>query len=215
MAVPYNRAVINRALLGFAALSFATVSHANLLYTFDSDNQGWRQADFNPVTLVLTDLGPASWNAAGHIEGPDFASWAFHISPLLAGGFGGATEIRFDYSAAFADAQAYPFIVLASATGAIYQEVAPPADGQFHPYAFDLTTVGSWKYGDNGGLRNATMGDIASVLGGLQRIGINADVASGGDFTRVDNVQLTAVPEPATMAALGLGVAALIRRRRR
>lgn len=206
---------MNRILFGLAALTVATVSQASLLYTFDTDNQGWRQADFNPVTLTLTDVGPATWNPAGHIEGPDFAGWAFHTSPLLAGGYGLATEIRFDFSADFADVQAYPFVVLASANGAIYQEVAPPADGQFHTYAFDLTTVGTWKYGDLGGLRNATMGDIASVLGGLQRIGINADVASGGDFTRVDNVQLTAVPEPATTAALGLGVAALMRRRRR
>jgi hypothetical protein len=206
---------MNRLLLGLVGLSVTAVAQANLLYTFDTDNQGWKQADFNPATLTLTEVGPATWNPAGHIEGPDFAGWAFHVSPLLAGGYGLATEIRFDYSADFADAFAYPFIVLASGTGAIYQEVAPPADGQFHTYAFDLTTVGSWKYGDNGGLRDATMGDIANVLGGLQRIGINADVASGGDFTRVDNVQLNAVPEPATMAALGLGIAALLRRRTR
>lgn len=203
-----------RTTLILSALAIASAVHANLTYSFDADNQGWRQADFNPSTLVLTDLGPATWNAAGHIEGPDFAGWAFHTSPLLSGGFGASTEIRFDYSAASADAQAYPFVVLASATGAIYQEVAPPADGQFHTYAFDLTSVGTWKYGDVNGLRAATLSDISAVLGGLQRIGINADVASGSDFTRVDNVQLTAVPEPATMAALGLGVAALMRRRR-
>lgn len=204
-----------RTLLVVSALTLVSAAHANLTYTFDSDNQGWRQADFNQSTLVLTDLGPATWNAAGNIEGPDFAGWAFHTSPLLSGGYGGATEIRFDYSAAFADTQPYPFVVLASATAAIFQVAIPPADGQFHTYAFDLTTVGTWQYGDANGLRAATLSDISSVLGGLQRIGINADVASGSDFTRVDNVQLTAVPEPATVAAVGLGVAALIRRRRR
>lgn len=204
-----------RTLLLVSALTLVSVAHANLTYTFDSDNQGWRQADFNPSTYVLTDLGPATWNAAGHIEGPDFAGWAFHTSPLLSGGFGGSTEIRFDYSAAFADTQAYPFVVLASATAAIFQVAIPPADGQFHTYAFDLTSAGTWQYGDANGFRAATLGDISAVLGGLQRIGINADVASGADFTRVDNVQLTAVPEPATMAALGLGIAALMRRRRR
>lgn len=205
---------MNRIGLGVATFVLATAAQANLLYTFDADNQGWRQSDFNPTTLELNDIGPATWNAAGYIEGPDFAGWAFHTSPLLSGGYQLATDIRFDFAADFADVQAYPFVVLASASGAIYQEVAPPADGQFHSYVFDLTTAGSWMYGDVNGLRSATMTDITSVLGGLTRIGVNADVASGADFTRLDNVQLTAVPEPATMAALGIGLASLMRRRR-
>ena len=36
-----------------------------------------------------------------------------------------------------------------------------------------------------------------------------------GDYIGIDDVQYTAVPEPATMAVLGLGAAALLRRRRR
>lgn len=196
------------------ALGLASAGRANLIYTFDTDNQGWRRADFNPSTLVLTDLAPATWNPAGFIEGPDFAGWAFHLSPLLSGGFGLATDIRFDYAADFADTQAYPFIVLSSGTAAIYQELAPPPDGQFHPYLFDLTSATGWRYGDVNGLRAATLADIGVVLNGLQRIGVNADVASGVDFTRLDNVQLTVVPEPATLMVVGLGVAALVRRRR-
>jgi len=44
--------------------------------------------------------------------------------------------------------------------------------------------------------------------------GNGAGLAAYGD-ARIDNYGINAVPEPATMAALGLGVAALIRRRKR
>lgn len=196
------------------ALGLVSAGRANLVYTFDTDNQGWRRADFGASTLTLTDIGPATWNPAGYIEGPDFASWAFHMSPLLSGGFGLATDIRFSFATDFADNQAFPFIVLSSGTAAIYQELAPPADGQFHPYFFDLTSATGWRYGDVNGLRAATLADIGVVLNGLQRIGVNADLASGADFTRLDNVQLTVVPEPATLMVVGLGLAALVRRRR-
>lgn len=54
------------------------------------------------------------------------------------------------------------------------------------------------------------------------RVGFNYLVTNGGpsgansDFIGIDDVAYTAaVPEPATMAALGLGVAALLRRRRK
>lgn len=57
--------------------------------------------------------------------------------------------------------------------------------------------------------------------GGTGRFAFNYNVTNGGpsgansDFIGIDDVQYTAVPEPATMAALGLGVAALLRRRRK
>lgn len=192
----------------------AAASQASLIYTFDTDNQGWRQSNFNQVTLALSDVGPASWNAGGYIDGPDFADWAFHTSPILSGGYAGATSISFDFSTDVTDGQPYPFIVLASATEAIFQSPILPGDGLFHPYSFDLTSPANWVYGNGSGFRPATNADITNILTGLQRIGINADIISGADYTRVDNVRLNAVPEPMTLAVLGLGCASLLRRRR-
>lgn len=213
--VPYTEIMSLRVFFGLTSICLVGAAQADLLYTFDSDNQGWRQSDFNSSTLLLTDIGPASWNSGGFIDGNDFTNWSFHTSPVLSGGFTGATEIRFDYSADFADAQAYPFLVLASSSAAVYQVSAPPADGLFHTYSYDLTNSATWFYADSGGQRAATMADISAVLAGLERIGINADPMTGADYTRVDNVRLTSVPEPASMLAVGLGLAVVLKRRRR
>jgi hypothetical protein len=59
------------------------------------------------------------------------------------------------------------------------------------------------------------------TVGGTGRFAFNYNVTGGGpsgnnsNFIGIDEVAYTAVPEPATMAALGLGVAAMIRRRNR
>lgn len=80
----------------------------------------------------------------------------------------------------------------------------------------NLTTSGypnAWtQYTINiSGLGGPTSGQFA----------FNYNVPNGGpsgansDYIGIDSVQYTAVPEPATMAALGLGAAALLRRRRK
>ena len=205
--------LIRRGLLAVGAVAAAACSHA-LLYTFDTDNQGWRQADFNQSTFVLTVVGPSTWTAPGQIEEGDFAGWAFDISPNLAGGYQGSAALQFDYSADATDNFAYPLVVLAAPTAAIYFEQIPIADGTYHHYNYSLTDPTGWKYADAGGFRAATQADIDNVLTSLVLIGIDADTLSGADHTRLDNVQLGAVPEPITFVALA-GMAALVRARKR
>lgn len=65
----------------------------------------------------------------------------------------------------------------------------------------------------------ATVSGLSGPTSG--RFAFNYNVPSGGpagansDFIGIDTVAYTAVPEPGTMAALGLGAAALLRRRRK
>lgn len=66
---------------------------------------------------------------------------------------------------------------------------------------------------------NATITGLGGPTSG--RFAFAYQVPNGGpsgansDFIGIDSVQYTAVPEPATIAVLGLGAAALLRRRRR
>lgn len=201
-----------RSIFGFLLLmGVAATSSANLIsYQFNSDTEGWRRGDFNSSTLVLTDLGGATWNSGGYIDGDDFSSWAFHLSPILNQNLSSATSIAFDYSSAASDGP-YPFLVISSGTAAIYQIAAVPADGQFHHYSYDFTP-GTWQYSNGVDFRAATAADISGVLAMVKEFGVNADQISGSDYTRLDNVAL--VPEPASLLALTLGLAGIAKRRR-
>ncbi len=197
--------------LGVIALA-GTASAQMLNYTFDSDNQGWRQGDFNNSTIVLTDIGAATWNSGGYIDGGDFAGWAFHLSPVLTGSYLGATSIKFDHSTSGAGGP-WPLLVLTNGTEAIFRQHNHTTLTNFVSYDYSLTDATGWLYGNGGPIQAATLTNINNVLAGLTRIGINADIASGADYTRVDNVQL--VPEPATMTILALAGIAAARRKRR
>lgn len=192
----------------FVGASFAKADLLN--YHFDADNEGWRRGNLNISTLTMNDVGAATWNSGGYIDAPDFASWSFHLSPVIATNMSSATRIEFDYSSRASDGP-YPFVIFSSGVGAIYQTTTVPGDDQFHHYSYAFTP-GTWQYSDGVTFRVATATDIASTLTNLQQFGINADQQSGPEYTRLDNVVL--VPEPATVAVIAIGLLALARRRR-
>lgn len=182
-----------------------------LTYNFNTDAQGWRRGDLDATHLTMTDVGAATWNAGGFIDADDFAAWSFHLSPLIQQNFSGATRIEFDYSSQFSDAP-YPFLIINSTNGALFQVAQVPADNQWHHYSYDFTP-GTWQFVDTSGTRVATATDIANTLADFRQFGVNADQQSGPEYTRLDNIVV--VPEPMSMVAMGIGLAFLGRRRRK
>ncbi len=200
-----------RLISALAVLGMGISAQANLLaYTFDSNNQGWRRGDLDPIHLLMNDVGAATWNAGGYIDADDFANWSFHLSPVIAQNFSSATRIEFDYSSQFSD-EPYPFLIINSQTGALFQVAQVPADGLFHHYSYDFSP-GTWQFVDSSGSRLATATDIASTLADFEQFGINADQQSGPEYTRLDNIVV--VPEPMSIAAMMLGLAFLAKRRK-
>ena len=200
-----------RCVLGISLLLFgASIANADLLtYHFDSGNQGWRRGDLDPAHLVMNDVGAATWNAGGYIDAPDFATWSFHLSPVIASNMSSASRLEFDYSSAASDG-AYPFVIFSSGSGAIYITTSVPGDGQFHHYNYDFNP-GTWLYSDGVTFRVATANDISFTMGNLQQFGVNGDQQHGPEYTRLDNVVL--VPEPMSIIGLSVGLLALARRK--
>lgn len=80
----------------------------------------------------------------------------------------------------------------------------------------DFSLIGSYESSTDQGWVNQTFGvSLAAAtptyIAFRYTIG---DVATAGNYLGVDNVSITAVPEPATTLLLGLGLAGLIARRR-
>lgn len=203
-------------LAALAAVAGSAIA-APFNFTFDADNQGWRRADFNSTAVSLSDVGAATWNAGGFIDGDDFAGWAFHMSPLFVGDqtdLIGQT-LEFAFRTDFAGGTE-PFVVFRSAAGAIYRTASWTGSPNFVNYSFVIGVGQGWLYTNGGGTSSAaTAADFQSVFSGLQRLGITADVASGTDYTALDNVRAGVIPEPATMGLAGLALAAFARRRMR
>lgn len=201
-----------------AAASFAAES------TFDVNADGWQtcNVDFGFGPTLAEDFTPANYRATegnppGSIAvGDSLGGWGFFAAPSKFLGdqsttFGGA--LSFDTYSTSSDGVVYPSAILTSGTTALFALSAPPA-ATWTNVSISLTGA-AWSL--SSGLGGAPIADslLQSVLSNLDGIYIEADwLTQPTETTGLDNVRLSSVPEPASMVALGLGLAALLRRRK-
>lgn len=192
----------------------AASAKADLFDAFDSGNGGWTVADVSPTTLEVLDEAPAGWRD-GRLEATEFGSGLFVFrAPKayegdLSGYYGGS--VGFTLSDASRDGVPYPNLLIRG-NGFAMAYVTPPPSATGTAYIIPLTEAG-WIGLD---LRPVGKAQFQNALANVDRFGINADWATRtADVTTLDDVRVVApVPEPATLAALGLGLAAFLRRRR-
>ncbi len=184
--------------------------------TFDADDEDW------VCVSTLGNWWPATWsstggNPAGHIYGSDQDTGAF--------GFGAPTKFVGEKSEAYG--QAFTFDIRTNvqnpAGGWVGLEgnggvqivcdyPTPAGPNVWYSRGVLLSEADDWFYVDSG--LSVTHDDMVAIMGDLEGLAIAAEFKDGFDETsRLDNVFM--MPEPATLALVGLGAAGLFARRRR
>jgi hypothetical protein len=191
---------------------------------FDADDNGWREGDFTGGNSTH----PLVWDADGHVVATDsYGQVAGFLAPsaylgdqrLARGG-----TLSFDLASDFPVVpDRLPYVTLRRDGVLLFgllTDMGPTAT--FRRFSVGLRPENFFLGNpeDGPGAAPATDALFAQVLGKVTQLSIRADVASGRDMARLDNVVLTAgapVPEPSTWATmvLGLGLGGTLLRRSR
>lgn len=189
-AGPYNAESGTGSALGFHATTSTYSSPAGNGSAKSFSSNGWSVGDyyqFKASTVGYEKIG-ISFDQTGSATGP--ASFGLSYS---------TDGTNFTQFAKYT-------VLLNGATGLLSWSPANGVQSGYHN-SFDLSSVTAL----NG------KSTVTFRLIDLSTTSINGGTVASGGTDRVDNVTITgtqAVPEPASMVALGVGVAAMVRRRR-
>jgi hypothetical protein len=198
------------ACLGLFAVSLSS-AFASVESRFDTDAEGWLGVNlaFPSLNVLSTDV--PTW-VSGTIRVVENGSglYVFGAPSAYLGNkseyYGG--ELSFDLASATSDGIAYPTVMLRGNGVVLYTSLAAPSPS-LQRYATRLNE----SFWFNGLGQAATAAEFHTALSNLDSLGILADWTSATvDTTTLDNVVMT--PEPATMAALALGLIMLRKRRK-
>ncbi len=211
-----------------SAMANFTLSGAVIgVSTFDTDDEGWTVGEFLPPPIA--PVPPTHVNAGGNPDGfirtgdIDFGNWNGYLAPAAFLGSWtaiGVTSVSYDTRVNIADATPYAFLIVESGAIQISMFGPAPALDVWTHYSFQTVSEAGWFYTGNGSTPGApvTAGDFATVMGNVTALRISSDWSSTpDDQVDLDNVRLAELPEPASIALVGIGLVAgsLIRRRRR
>lgn len=126
--------------------------------------------------------------------------------PNASPGFGSFTGTLDDVTGAITLTGSFSGLVAPATAAHIHGPALPGVNG---PVILPLT-VSNATAGTVTGNGVFTPTQVANLLSGLHYVNIHTGAFPGGEIRG----QITAVPEPGTMAALGLGAVALLRRRK-
>ncbi|WP_269539871.1 laminin B domain-containing protein [Cerasicoccus fimbriatus] len=209
-------------LLFSAGLALAGVhGHAiSISSTFDTDADGWMQSNGDSASQVLWQA--TGGNPGGNILYDEAANGGVDRMSAPAKFLGDRSAyvggtLSFDWQT---DNLSSPTnfnddVELTGNGMTIRYDLSSPTLGEWSTTVIDLTAGAGWLV-DTTGIAPTSV-EFANLLGDLTQFTILTDFNSGVENPRFDNITLTAVPEPSTVAAL-LGATALlavmVRRRR-
>jgi Laminin B (Domain IV)/PEP-CTERM motif len=216
---------IYRLLFAASILAIGFAAKAQIS-TFDSVDDGWTVTSFaNPNANDFSIVSSSSvvYNASGGNGGgyisktdPDTGDFYFIAPNAFLGNKAGATTLSYDLIyAGTPDYQTHDVILVGTAKKLIYRANPNIVPGpNWSSFTVTLSPASTWLNGIGGPAATAT--DFAEVLGNLQGLYIKGEYTSGVvETTGLDNVRLEPVPEPASIAVIGFGLAMLVRRKLR
>lgn len=210
------------AMTGMAVAAIAGAANAELMYTFDSDAQGWGSINDTSSFTWQETLG----NPGGAVEGVDQVSgdiWYFSAPAMDLGDLSGAygETLMYDILGTRGNQTSIGAVADVMLVGGgleigVNFGVQPTTSG-WTSWSVVVDESADWRMVSNildGGLSatQATAADIQSVLADLDGLYIRGEYTNGSDSAALDNVSL--VPAPGAAGLVALGGALALRRRR-